>query len=84
MNCTANGMVETIEGKLSKSLQCVPPCTKEEAIKKVTEDVNGDIGRHYDTIIRAYPIMDKGHHCVRIGRSETVGNVFRLLEASAQ
>jgi len=74
-------MVDVIEDKLSKSLQCLPPCTEEQAIKRITQDVNGDIGRHYDTNLRAYPIMHDGHDCVRIGPSEIRGIVFGLVEA---
>jgi len=74
-------LVDVIEDKLSKSLQCIPPCTKEEAIKRITQVVDGDIGRHYHTDLRAYPIMHDGHHCVRVGPYENRGVVFGLVEA---
>ena len=78
-------MVDIIEDKLSKRMQCLPPCTKERAIERLTEDVNEDIGRHYDTALRAYPIMHDDHRCVLVGSrtplSETRAVVLRLVQA---
>ena len=75
------GELGVIEDKLSESLRCLHPCTEENAIKRITQQVNGDLGRYHETNLRAYPIIDDGHHCIRVGPTETRGTVYGLVEA---
>jgi hypothetical protein len=75
--------VTDISYELSKRLECLPPCTEEEAIKKITDDVNRQL--HGRTAIRAYPIMHDNYHCVlvgvRRGQSEQRAMLLRLVKA---
>jgi len=83
-------MLDVIEDMLSKSLQRLPPCTEEYAIKRITQDVNTRL-LGYETTLKAYPIMHDGHHCIRVssildeydhtGPTEIRGIVFGLVEA---
>ena len=75
--------VTDISYELSKRLECLPPCTEEEAIKKITDDVNRQL--HGRTAIRAYPIMHDNYQCVlvgvRRGQSEQRAMLLRLVKA---
>ena len=75
--------VTDISYELSKRLECLPPCTEEDAIKKITDDVNRQL--HGRTAIRAYPIMHDNYHCVlvgvRRGQSEQRAMLLRLVKA---
>ena len=71
-------VVKQIVTKLSNSFKVVGVCTKESAVKRIAGDVNGDIGRHMETALRALPSTRMGDHVIIVGETEKNGTLVRL------
>ena len=77
---TPTGQLGEIVRKLQNAVQSLPPCQMQVAGRKISEGVNGDIGRHMETSLRVY--HKEGQLC--IGESEAQARLCISLIANSQ